>query len=272
MSVATSPLDGLNIKVTQARIVVSEWTKLRTLRSTKWSLLVATVLTIGFPCLFAAVTSSHWGTMSPGDQANTHPLDIALVGVFVSQLAIGVLGVLVITGEYSTGMIRATLTAVPKRVPALLAKVAVYAVVSFALMLPAVLAAFFASQAILSKHEILQISFSDQGVARSVIGGALYLAVLGVFTLGIGAIVRNTAGGIATFAGIMFVIPPLMLLLPRSWNDAISPRLPDAAGRAILSPTHGRHDLAAWPGFALFCGYAAATLAIAALLLLRRDA
>src|SRR5438045_1063900 len=154
-NLATSPLDGLNVKLTQARIVLSEWTKLRTLRSTKWSLLVATVLTIGFPCLVAAVTSSHWGSMGPSEQAGRHPLDIALVGVFVSQLAIGVLGVLVMTGEYSTGMIRATLTAVPRRLPELWAKVAVYAAVSFLLMLPAVLAAFFASQAILSKHDIL---------------------------------------------------------------------------------------------------------------------
>ena len=271
-SVAASPLDGLNIKVTQVRVIVSEWTKLRTLRSTLWSLLVATVLTVGFPCLFAVVTSSHWGHMSPNERANRSPLDIALVGVNISQLAIGVLGVLVITGEYSTGMIRATLSAVPKRLPALWAKAVVYAVVSFALMLPAVLAAFFASQAILSRHNILQISFSHPGVARSVIGGAVYLALLGVFTLGIGAIVRNTAGGIATFAGIMFVIPPLLNVLPTSWNNAISPYLPDAAGRSIFSLTHGAHSLAPWSGFALFCGYVVATLAVAAVLLVRRDA
>ena len=270
-SAAASPLDGLNVKVTQARIVVSEWTKLRTVRSTMWSLGVATVLTVGFPCLISAITSAHWGDMSPAEQADQHPLDYALVGIFVSQLAIGVLGVLVITGEYSTGMIRATVTAVPKRVPALLAKVAVYATVTFALMLPAVLAAFFASQAILSGHDPLKISFTDHGVARSVIGGAAYLAILGVFTLGIGAIVRNTAGGIATFAGIMFVIPPLLLLLPARWHDAISQYLPDAAGRAMFSLTHGSHSLSPWAGFAVFCAWAAGTIAVAAVLLLRRD-
>jgi ABC-2 type transport system permease protein len=270
-SVATSPLDGLNVKVTQARVVVSEWTKLRTLRSTLWSLLAATVLTVGLPCLFAAVTSSHWGHMSPQEQHDRHPLDIALAGVNLSQLAIGVLGVLVITGEYSTGMIRATMSAVPKRLPVLWAKAAVYGIVAFLIMLPPVLAAFFASQAIVSAHQPLRISFSDPGVARSVIGGAVYLAILGIFTLGIGAIVRNTAGGIATFAGIMFVIPPLLNVLPASWNDAISPYLPDAAGRSIFSLTHGAHSLAPWPGLALFCGYAAAALAIAAVLLVRRD-
>jgi hypothetical protein len=259
------------IRVTQARVAVSEWTKLRSLRSTRWSLLVAVVLTIGLPCLFAAVTSSHWGSMSPHDRADRHPLDIALAGVNVSQLAIGVLGVLVITGEYSTGMIRATMCAVPKRLPALWAKLAVFAAATFALMLPAVLAAFFASQAILSRHDILQTSFSDPGVARTVIGGALYLTVFGIFTLALGAIIRNTAGGIATWVGLMFVLPPLLFALPSSWNHAISPYLPDSAGRAVFQLTHGSDSLGPWAGFALFCGYTVAAVAIAAVLLVRRD-
>jgi hypothetical protein len=258
-------------KVTQARVVLSEWTKLRSVRSTRWSLLIAVLITTGLPCLFAAVTSSHWGSLSPHEQADRHPVDIALFAVNLSQLAIGVLGVLVITGEYSTGMIRASMTAVPKRLPVLWAKVGVYAVVSFTLMLPSVLIAFFASQAIMSHHQPLQISFSAHGVARAVVGGALYLMVIGVFTLGLGAITRSTAGGISTFAGIIFVIPPLMNILPTSWNNAISPYLPSNAGRAVFSLTHGSDSLAPWPGFALFCGYAILTIAIAAVLLLRRD-
>jgi ABC-2 type transport system permease protein len=258
-------------KVTQARVILSEWTKLRSLRSTLWSFFAAVLFTIGLPCLFGAVTSSHWGSMSPHEQADRHPLDIALAGVNVSQLAIGVLGVLVITGEYSTGMIRASMTAVPKRLPVLWAKIAVYATVSFVLMLPSVLIAFFASQAIISHHEPLEISFSAHGVARSVIGGALYLMVIGIFTLGLGAITRSTAGGISTFAGIMFVIPPLMNVLPTRWNNTISPYLPSNAGRAVFSLTHGSDSLAPWPGFALFCGYAILSIAIAAVLLLRRD-
>jgi hypothetical protein len=271
-SIAVRPLEGVNVRVTQARVVVSEWTKLRTLRSTLWSLFVAAFLTIGLPCLFAAVTRSHWSHMSPGDRANRHPLDIALAGVNLSQLAIGVLGVLIMTGEYSTGMIRATLTAVPRRLPVLWAKIGVYAVVTFVLMLPAVIIAFFSSQAIVSSIPELKISFSHPGVARAVAGGALYLAILGVFTMAIGAIVRNTAGGIATFAGLFFVIPPLLNVLPTSWNNAISPYLPDAAGRSIFSLTHGSHSLAPLPGLGLFLGYTAAAVAIAAVLLLRRDA
>jgi hypothetical protein len=259
-------------RVTQARVVRSEWTKLATLRSTRWSLFVAVLLTIGLPLLFAAVTSSHWGSMSPQERANRHPLDIALAGVNLSQLAIGVLGVLVITGEYSTGMIRASLTAVPKRLPMLWAKAAVFAVTTFVLMLPAVFIAFFGSQAILSHHDILQISLSHPGVTRTIVGGAVYLMLLGIFTLALGTIVRNTAGAIAAFAAIFFVIPPLLNILPTSWNNAISPYLPDAAGRSVFSLTHGSHSLGPGSGLALFVGYCALALAIAAVVLLRRDA
>jgi ABC-2 type transport system permease protein len=258
-------------RVTQARVAFSEWTKLHSLRSTRWSLGAGVLLTIALPVVFSAVTSSHWGSMSPHERADRHPLDIALAGVNVSQLAIAVLGVLVITGEYSTGMIRASFTAVPKRLPVLWAKTAVFAIVAFLLMLPSVVIAFFASQAILSRHHILEISFSHSGVARSVIGGAVYLMLVGIFALGIGAIVRNTAGGIATFAGIFFVIPPLMLIVPARWNHAVSKYLPSEAGRQMFSLTHDTNSLASGPGALLFTGYCALALAIAAVLLVRRD-
>jgi hypothetical protein len=259
-------------RVTQARVARSEWTKFVSLRSTLWSLGVGVLLTIAFPILFAAVTASHWSHMSAADRAGRHPLDIALAGVNVAQLAIAVLGVLVITGEYSTGMIRSTLIAVPKRLPALWAKLGVYAVVSFVLMVPAVLIGFFASQAVLSGHHILQISFGAPGVARSLFGGALYVTLVGIFALGIGSILRNTAGGIATFAGIFFVIPPLMNILPTSWNDAISKYLPSEAGRQLFSLHQGSHSLSPLWGGLLMLGYCAVAVAVAAVLLVRRDA
>ncbi len=259
-------------RVTQLRVARSEWTKLHSLRSTRWSLLVATVLTIGFPILFASIISARWGHMSPAERAHRHPMDVALAGVNVSQLAIAVLGVLVITGEYSTGMIRASFSAVPKRLPVLWAKAVDFGLVSFLLMLPSVLIAFFASQAILHRHHILQISFSHPGVARAVLGGALYLMLVGIFALALGAIVRNTAGGIAIFAAIFFVIPPLLNVLPTSWNNSISPYLPDSAGRSIFSLTTGAHSLSPGPGLALFVGYILLAVAIAAWLLERRDA
>ena len=258
-------------RVTQTRVIVSEWTKLHSLRSTRWSLLVAVVLTIGLPAIFAAVTSSHWAHMSPHERADRHPLDIALGGVNLSQLAIGVLGVLVITGEYATGMIRASLTAVPKRLPVLWAKIVVFAVVSFALMLPSVLVSFWVSQSLLSNVQPLQTSLSAHGVLRSVVGGAVYLTLFGVFCLALGAIVRNTAGGIAAFVALFFVIPPLLNVFPTSWQNAINPWIPNSAFRSIFQLTHGTHSLSPAGGLAVSLGYVAFAVGVAAVLLVRRD-
>jgi len=253
------------------RVLLSEWTKLRSVRSTKWSLGVGFLLTIAFPVVFSLVTSSHWGSMSPHERADRHPLDIALAGVNVAQLAIAVLGVLLISAEYSTGSIRSTFTAVPKRLPVLWAKLLDYAVVSIVLMVPAVLVSFFASQAILARHDILQISFTQAGVARAVLGGALYVMLVGIFALAIGAIVRNTAGGIAAFAAIFFVLPPLMFVLPTSWNNAISQYLPSNAGRQLFALQHASHTLTPFHGGLVFLAYCAAAILIAAVLLVRRD-
>ncbi|HET8751892.1 MAG TPA: hypothetical protein VFM43_05140 [Gaiellaceae bacterium] len=253
------------------RVLLSEWTKLRSVRSTKWSLAVGFLLTIAFPVVFALVTSSHWGSMSPHDRADRHPLDIALAGVNVAQLAIAVLGVLLISAEYSTGSIRSTFTAVPKRLLVLWAKLLDYSVVSIVLMVPAVLVSFFASQAILARHDILQISFTQPGVARSVLGGAVYVMLVGIFALAIGAIIRNTAGGIAAFAGIFFVLPPLMFVLPTSWNNAISQYLPSNAGRQLFALHHAAHTLTPLTGTLIFLAYCAAAIVIAVVLLVRRD-
>ena len=253
------------------RVLLSEWTKLRSVRSTKWSLGVGFLLTIAFPVLFAVVTRTHWGSMSPHDRADRHPLDIALAGVNVAQLAIAVLGVLLISAEYSTGSIRSTFTAVPKRLPVLWAKLIDYAAVSLGLIVPAVLISFFASQAVLHNIPQLQISFSDPGVARSVLGGAIYVMLVGIFALAMGAIVRNTAGGIAAFAAIFFVLPPLMFVLPTSWNNAISQYLPSEAGRQLFALQHAPHTLTPLTGGLIFAAYCAAAIVIAAVLLVRRD-
>jgi hypothetical protein len=253
------------------RVLLAEWTKLRSVRSTAWSLVAGLLLTVAFPVIFAFVLSSHWGHMAPQERATHTPLEVALAGVNVAQLAIAVLGVLVVTAEYSTGSIRATLTAVPRRLPVLWAKLVDYALLSIVLMIPAVIVSFFVSQAILARHDILQTSFAQAGVARSVLGGALYVMLVGIFALAIGAIVRNTAGGIATFAGIFFVIPPLMNILPLSWNNAISQWLPSEAGRQIFSLDHAAHTLTPLAGGLVFAAYCAAAIALAAFLLVRRD-
>jgi hypothetical protein len=239
-------------RVTQTRVAVSEWTKLWSVRSTRWSLFAAFLFTIGVAALACAVVSHHYPQMSPQDKASFHPLEVNLAGVQLAQLALGVLGVLIITAEYSTGMIRASFTAVPKRLPVLWAKAGVFAFVTFALMLPAVLVAFFVGQAILAGHNI-DVGFTAPHVIRVLVGAALYLTVVGLFGL-----------------AIMFVLPPLMNVLPTSWNNAASPYLPLQAGEAILSTTPGGH-LSPWVGLALFAGYAAAAIAVAAVLLVRRD-
>src|ERR1700704_473496 len=214
-------------RVTQLRVALSEWTKLRTLRSPRYTLLAGVAITIGFAVIPALVNASRWSTMSAADKAGFHPLETTLIGVSFAQLAFGVLGVLVISGEYSTGMIRSTFAAVPKRLPVLWGKAGVFGLVTLVLALPSTLIAFFAAQAILSGHSLnghdIALSFSDPGVARAVIGGALYLTLIALFGLGLGAVLRNTAGGISALAGVLFVLPPLLNVLPASWHDAIAP-------------------------------------------------
>jgi ABC-2 type transport system permease protein len=256
-------------RVTLPRVIRSEWTKLRSVRSTRWALLLAFVFAVGVAALACAVVSHHYPHMSPRDRADFHPLEVNLAGVQLAQLAIGVLGVLVMTAEYSTGMIRASMTAVPKRLSVLWAKAIVYGATTLLLMVPAALIAFVVGEAIFSGRN-LDVAFTAPGVARAVVGAGVYLAVIGLFGLGLGAIVRNTAGGIALFAGIMFVLPPLMNVLPASWNRAASPYLPLQAGQTIMSVTPGNH-LGTWTGFGLLCAYTAASLVVAALLLRRRD-
>jgi ABC-2 type transport system permease protein len=257
-------------RVTQLRVVRSEWTKLQSLRSTRWSLLASLILLIGIGLLACIVFETRWPHLSPGDRHDFHPLQANLAGVNFAQLAIGVLGVLAITAEYSTGMIRSTFSAVPKRLPVLWGKALVFAAVAFAISLPAIFIVFFAGQAILSGQQI-NIAVSHPGVLRALFGAALFLTVMGLFGLGLGAIIRSTAGAIAALAGIVFVLPPIVGLLPTSVASSIEPYLPSSAGNAIWTINPDPNTLAPWAGFGVFCAYTALALAIAAVLMVRRD-
>jgi ABC-2 type transport system permease protein len=256
--------------VTQARVLVSEWTKLRSLRSTMYALLATFLLTMGLGILAGAITASRWTSLSPHDKADFNALTTSLLGVEIGILAIGVLGVLVVTAEYSTGMVRSTFAAVPKRLPVLWGKVAVYSAVALAVSIPATLIAFFGAQAFLASENI-QIGFTHAGVPRAVLGAALYLGLGGLFGLGLGAILRNTAAGISAFVAIMFVIPPLIGILPESVANSIEPYLPSHAGQAIMKITSEPHLLSPWAGLGVFAGYTALSVAIAAVLLVKRD-
>jgi ABC-2 type transport system permease protein len=260
------------IKVTQARVLRSEWTKFRSLRSTVWTLLVAVALMIGIGALFSAVTANQWDTASLADRASFNPITTSLNGILFAQLAIGVLGVLFMSGEYSTGMIRASLTAVPRRLPVLWGKLAVFAGMVLVVSLVTSFVSFFLGQVLLNGHD-LGVSISSPGALRSVIGAALYLTVAGMIGIALGALLRNTAAGISTFVGAFFVIPPLAGLLPSSISDNLTKYLPSNAGGSVFGDTRGVTDaLAPWTGFALLCGYAIVLIAAAAWRLRRTDA
>jgi ABC-2 type transport system permease protein len=268
---STRPSAAAPKKVTQARVLLSEWTKIRSLRSTIFSLLAAVVFIIGLSILVPSVTVSHWPPRDLREAAGFDPTTRTLSGIFLAQLAIGVLGVLLITGEYATGMIRATFAAVPSRLPVLWAKAAVFATVTLVLMVPTVLGAFLIGQSILkSKH--LQAKLSDPGVLRAVIGAALFLTVVGLLGIGLGALLRNTAAGISTLFGLLFVLPIIVRFLPSSWSDPINKYLPSNAGEAITRVHTDPAALAPWTGFGLFCAYALVVLVAAAISLRRRDA
>jgi ABC-2 type transport system permease protein len=257
-------------RVTQLGVFRSEWTKLYSLRSTRYALLATAVLTIGLGIIASAVEVSRWTSLSAADKASFDPLTQSLLGVNFGVLAIGVLGVLLITGEYATGMIRSTMAAVPKRLPVLLSKSGVYGLVALAIALPAAFIAFFAGQAILSGQNI-QISFSAAGVPGAVIGAAGYLTLVGLFAMGLGTILRSTAAGIATFVGVIYVVPPLIGILPSSVANSIDPYLPSNAGQAMMEIGHHANTLSQGAGLAVFAGWVVAVMAVAAVLLVKRD-
>lgn len=260
---APSPL-----KVTQARVVRSEWTKFRSLRSTVATLLIAVVALVGLSAIFSAVTASQPGGFDTGENA----ISTSLTGTFFAQLAVGVLGVLLISGEYSTGMIRASLAVVPGRLPVLWAKLAVFAGAVFVTMLVSSFAAFFVGQALLSGRG-LNGGLWDPGALRSVFGAALYVTVAGMTALALGALLRNTAAAITTFVAVFFVIPPLTLLLPASFTDHFVQYLPSNAGAVMVGGSFGvANPLSPWTGFAVMTGYAVVLIGFAAWRLRKVDA
>jgi ABC-2 type transport system permease protein len=262
---------AFNGGVTQSRVVRSEWTKLRTLRSSRISLAVAFGCIVALGLIISTATMGNWNHFDAHERASFDPVLRSIGGVYLAQLAFLVLGVLFVTGEYSTGMIRASFAAVPRRLPVLWAKLLVYVSVTLVLATVSCLLAFWGGQAIFVSHHV-NVALGDPGVTRAVLGAALYLTVVSWLAVSIGSILRNTAGGIAALAGILFVLPPLMSLLPASWDNTISPYLPSNAGQALFLLHPDGPTLAPWTGFGVFCAYAAVATAAAAVLLVRRDA
>ena len=258
------------MKVTQGRVIKSEWTKFRSLRSTNITLLISVALTVGLGALISALTASHWSQSSIVERASFNAVVTSLSGISISQLAVGVLGVLLISGEYATGMIRASLTAVPKRLPVLWAKLAVFASVVGLVSLVSTFAAFFLGQSLLSGQH-LQVSISSPNAARMVAGAALYLVLVGIIGMALGGIFRSTAAGISSLVALFFVIPPVLDLLPTSWSNNISPYMPSNAGEAFWGHPIGTH-LSALAGLLVLVLWAALAITTAAIRLRTRDA
>ena len=257
------------------RVMLAEWTKIRSVRSTVWTLGLFVVITIGLTALFSWLSESHWtGPQAPARDARIVADPVGFIfgaGIGLGQLTICVLGVLVISTEYSTGVIRASLLAVPKRWPMLAAKIAVFALLIFVLAEIVAFVSFFLGSAIL--HSRVQVAISDSGVLRAVIGAGLYLTVLGILALGIGGLIRHTAGAISTAIGVVLVLPILTSLLPSSWGAHINAYLPEQAGTLITHTHQVSGDLLSpWQGFAVMCVWTILVIAAAAWLLERRDA
>ncbi|HEY2655227.1 MAG TPA: ABC transporter permease subunit, partial [Solirubrobacteraceae bacterium] len=208
--------------VTLPRVLRSEWTKLWSLRSTRWSLLAGFLAMAGLGPLIAAITMARWNQLSLSDRLSFSAIDRSLGGFNLAQLAIGVLGVLIISGEYSTGQIRSSLMAVPRRLPVLWAKLLVFSAVGFVLMLVASLIAFFSAQSIFTEHHV-NVSLGHAPALRCVIGVVLYMTVTGMLCTALGAILRSTAGGISTYVALLFVLPGINAILPSSVSNAINP-------------------------------------------------
>lgn len=257
--------------VTFVRIVRSEWVRFRSLRSSWVTLAVTVAFVVGLGALFCGARAAHWPPRDPAEQVTFDPTLTSLGGTFLAQLAIGVLGVLVVTGEYSTGMIRATFTAAPQRLKVMTARATVFSAVTVVPLVPATFVAFLLGQRLLSPKHI-QTTLGAPNVSRAVVGAGLYLVAIGLFGVGLGWLVRHTAGAIATLFGLLLVVPILVHFLPDPWPDRIGKWLPGQAGQALFAVRHEPGTLAPWIGFGVLCAWAVAALVAAAVLLVRRDA
>lgn len=256
--------------VTFGGVLASEWVKLRSLRSTVWSLVAAVGMLVGFALLFSFAVASRWASMPPARRAEFDPTRISLNGVFLAQLAIGVLGVLIIGGEFSTGMIRSSVAAVPRRLPVLWAKAVVFGLVTLVLMVGAALAAFTVGQRVLAGQHI-QTTLGAPGVTRAVLGAAAYLTLIGLLGLGLGALLRNSAAAISTLVGAVLVVPILVNFLPSDWQVHIARWLPSAAGESMMTVHPTSAQLTAGAGAVVLVAYVVVVGAAGAISLARRD-
>ena len=249
-----------------AQVMRSEWTKLRSVRSTWWTIAVSALLTVGIGIAITAAAAAENDSSGLGRDVAAR----AMIGSILAQLALGTLAVLTVSGEYASGMIRTSLTVVPTRLPLLWAKTAVYIALVLPVTTVAALATFWLGEVAWRGGGRHAVSLGDPAVARIVLGSALYLTVAGICAVAIATLMRSTAGGITVVVGLFFVVPTVLQAMPSRIADTAR-YLPSNAGGALARISTSSHSLAPWTGFALLCGYAAVLLLAAAWRLRRSD-
>jgi hypothetical protein len=252
-------------------VLRSEWTKFWSVRSTMWTFISLVVVTIVISALICLAVAANWDQTTAADRATFDPVSVSLSGIFLGQMAIIVLGGLVISSEYSTGGIRTTLTAVPQRLRLLFAKALVLAVMAFAAGVVTMFPSFWLGQRVLATADAgIEVTLGDPHVLRAVLGSALYVAACGLLGFALGALLRHTAGAITVAIGIVFVLPIVANFLPGKWGDNVGKVL--NAGGAISNTRHVAGQLDPWTGYAVFSLWWIVLLAVAAVLMRRRDA
>jgi ABC-type transport system involved in multi-copper enzyme maturation permease subunit len=258
------------------RTLHSEFTKIRSVRSTYWSMALLVAVSLAWCIAFCAGEASRWAHLSAQDRAGFDPTQASIVGVaLLGQLVIAVLGTLAITSEYSTGMIRTSLTVMPRRSVLFGAKAAVFAGITLVLGFGASFASFFLGQRLLAGTR-QGATLGQPGVLRAVVAAALFVALCGLFAFGLGAILRSTAGGITAAFGLLFLVPQLAKALPSDWYADVVRWLPGGDVVPVITSTVGQdnpaHMFSAWGELAVFGGYTLILLAAGAVLFSRRDA
>ncbi len=254
----------------------SEFTKIRSVRSTYWTLFLLVLAGIAWSVANCAGEASRWPTMAAQDRAGFDATQASIVGLaLLGQLVIVVLGTLSITSEYSTGMIRTSLTVMPRRGVLYSAKAAVFVAVALVIAFVTSFASFFTGQALLASTHV-SATLSQPNVPGAVIGAAVYVTLCGLFAFGLGAILRSTAGAMTTAYGLLFLVPQLAKALPSAWYADVVRWLPGGdvvnAFTSTQSINNSPHLFSAWGEFAVFGAYTAIVLILGAVLFRTRDA
>ncbi len=257
--------------VSLTSVTRAEWIKFRTVRSTLMGYVVTVVLTLGLGALITTAIRSHWQTMDPLRRLAFDPVATSLGGTLFAQFAVGVIGILFITSEYSSGSIRTTLAATPRRIQLAAAKVAVLVSVTLVVAEVVVFAAFLMGQRIY-QGVVPTASLTSSAVLRSVVLAGIYLTLLAALGFGLGLILRQQSAAISVFTSLLLIVPIIVFVLPQDWQTSITRYEPSSLGHAMMSAVSQPDMFGPWAATLVLVGYVALVLVVGVALLVRRDA